>query len=268
MLHFYPKNAKYEANEKLRWLKQKGSVKDYVATFTNLLFEVPSIIDEDELMYFMSGLHNWAKLELQRRHVQTLSETIAAVESLVEFKRSDQGNSKRKKGGSGSGGGDNRPKKGGKSGDKSDGHKSSAKKNDKGDKGKDKSKLACNLCNGVHMMWECPQKKALNAMNQEKEEEAEREAGMGAIHHINASQAKIAQPQVQAKGVMFVNAMVNGKTTRCLVDIGASHNFMSVQEAKKLGCRVSKKIGSMKMVSSTAKPIDGVAHGVELHIAT
>ncbi|KAI5328758.1 hypothetical protein L3X38_028155 [Prunus dulcis] len=266
MLHFYPENAKYEAKEKLRWLKQTGSVKDYVATFTNLLFEVPSMIDEDKLMYFMSGLQNWAKLELQRRHVQTLSEAIAAAESLVEFKRNDQGDSKfnGKKGGNGSGGGDNKPKEGSKSGDKSDGHKSSWKKNDKGDKGKDKSKLACYFCDGPHMMRDCPKKKALNAMNQE----TEREAGMGAIHRFNALQAKGAQPQVQAKGVMFVDAMVNGKTTRCLVDTGASHNFMSVQEAKRLGCRVSKEPGSMKTVNSTAKPIDGVARGVELHIAT
>ncbi|CAL8135286.1 unnamed protein product [Prunus armeniaca] len=94
MLHFYPENAKYEAKEKLRWLKQTGNVKDYVAMFTNLLFEVPSMTDEDKLMYFMSGLQNWAKLELQRRHVQTLSEAIAAAESLVEFKRKDQGDSK------------------------------------------------------------------------------------------------------------------------------------------------------------------------------
>ncbi|CAL8989012.1 unnamed protein product [Prunus brigantina] len=91
---------------------------------------------------------------------------------------------------------------------------------------------------------------------------------MGAIRRFNALQAKGAQPQVQAKGVMFVDAVVNGMTTRCLVDTGASHNFMSVQEAKRLRCRVSKEAGSMKTVNSTAKPIDGVAHGVELHIAT
>ncbi|KAI5343302.1 hypothetical protein L3X38_011178 [Prunus dulcis] len=71
-------------------------------------------------------------------------------------------------------------------------------------------------------------------MNQEKEEEAEREAGIGAIYHFNALQAKGAQPQ----------------------------------EAKTLGCRVSKEAGSMKTVNSTAKPIDEVARSVELHIAT
>jgi len=254
MLHFYPENAKYEAKEKLRWLKQTGSVKDYVATFTNLLFEVPTMTEEDKLIFFMGGLQNWAKLELQRRHVQTLSEAIAAAESLVEFKKNDQGDSKfkGKKGNHGSGGGDNKPKEGGKSSDKSDSHKSFVKKNDKGDKGKDKKKLTCYLCEGPHMMRDCPQKKALNAMNQEKEEEANREAGMGAIHRFNALQATVPQPQVQAKGVMFVDAMVNGKTTRCLVDTGASHNFMSVQEAKRLGCRVSKGAGSMKTVNSTA----------------
>ncbi|KAI5335733.1 hypothetical protein L3X38_025867 [Prunus dulcis] len=48
--------------EKLRWLKQMGSVKDYVTTFTNLLFEVHSMTDENKLIYFMSGLQNWAKL--------------------------------------------------------------------------------------------------------------------------------------------------------------------------------------------------------------
>ncbi|KAI5324160.1 hypothetical protein L3X38_033233 [Prunus dulcis] len=34
MLHFYPENVKYEAKEKLRWLTQTRSVKDYVSTFT------------------------------------------------------------------------------------------------------------------------------------------------------------------------------------------------------------------------------------------
>ena len=68
-LHFYPQNAQYEAKEKLRWLRQTGSVKEYVDTFVNLLFEVSNMSEEDKLIYFMSGLQNWAKLELQRRQV-------------------------------------------------------------------------------------------------------------------------------------------------------------------------------------------------------
>ncbi|KAI5341551.1 hypothetical protein L3X38_009426 [Prunus dulcis] len=104
MSNFYPKNAKYEAGEaemakangehERLWLKQMGSVKDYVTTFTNLLFDVPSMTDEDKLMYFMIGLQNWAKLKLQMRQVQTLSKAIAASKSLVEFKKNDQSDSK------------------------------------------------------------------------------------------------------------------------------------------------------------------------------
>ncbi|CAL2233759.1 unnamed protein product [Prunus armeniaca] len=83
------------------WRSTKtGSVKDYVATFTNLLFEVSSMTDEEKLI-----------------HVQTLSEVIAAAESLVEFKKNDQGDFKfkGKKGSSGSSGEDNKPKEGSKS---------------------------------------------------------------------------------------------------------------------------------------------------------
>ncbi|CAL2268868.1 unnamed protein product [Prunus armeniaca] len=72
---------------------------------------------------------------------------------------------------------------------------------------------------------------------------------------------------VQAKGVMFVDAMVNDKTTFFLVDTGVSHNFMSVQKVKRLRCRVSNEAGSMKTMNSFAKPIDRVARGVELHIS-
>ncbi|KAM1624981.1 hypothetical protein ACFX2K_023117 [Malus domestica] len=112
MLHFYPQNAKYEAKEKLRWLKQTGSVKDYVNAFVSLLFEVPNMLEEDKLMYFMNGLQNWAKLELQRRHVQTLSDAIAAAESLIEFKSSHQGDSKStgKRGNHERSGGEHKPK--------------------------------------------------------------------------------------------------------------------------------------------------------------
>ncbi|KAI5336017.1 hypothetical protein L3X38_026151 [Prunus dulcis] len=140
MLHFYPENAKYEAKEKLRWLKQMGSMKDYVTTFTNLLFEL-------------------SLLSSSRRMIK------------------ETPNSKEEKGNSGSGGGDNKPKESGKSSNKSNSHKSFVKKNDKGDKGNDKSKLACYLYDGPCMMRDDPQKKALNAMNQEKEKEANRECG-------------------------------------------------------------------------------------------
>ncbi|KAM1935795.1 hypothetical protein ACFX15_019800 [Malus domestica] len=267
MLHFYPQNAKYEAKEKLRWLKQTGSVKDYVNAFVSLLFEVPNMLEEDKLMYFMSGLQNWAKLELQRRHVQTLSDAIAAAESLIEFKSSHQGDSKStgKRGNHERSGGEHKPK------DKAETSKPKEKKADKHDKGKGKSwQPTCYLCDGPHMMRDCPQKKALKAMafKEDKAEESN-DATMGCIRLLNAIQTTLPQPKAQVGGgSLFVDVKTGDKTTRVLVDTGATHNFMTTEEATRLGLRVTKEPGSVKTVNSAATPIVGVARNVQVDIGT
>ncbi|KAM2106330.1 hypothetical protein ACFX1X_015700 [Malus domestica] len=267
MLHFYPQNAKYEAKEKLRWLKQTGSVKDYVNAFVSLLFEVPNMLEEDKLMYFMSGLQNWAKLELQRRHVQTLSDAIAAAESLIEFKSSHQGDSKStgKRGNHERSGGEHKPK------DKAETSKPKEKKADKHDKGKGKSwQPTCYLCDGPHMMRDCPQKKALKAMafKEDKAEESN-DATMGCIRLLNAIQTTLPQPKAQVGGgSLFVDVKTGDKTTRVLVDTGATHNFMTSEEATRLGLRVTKEPGSVKTVNSAATPIVGVARNVHVDIGT
>ncbi|CAN6728768.1 unnamed protein product [Malus baccata var. baccata] len=265
MLHFYPQNAKYEAKEKLRWLKQTGSVKDYVNTFVSLLFEVPNMLEEDKLMYFMSGLQNWAKLELQRRHVQTLSDAIAAAESLIEFKSSHQGDSKStgKKGNHERSGGEHKPK------DKAETSKPKEKKADKHDKGKGKSwQPNCYLCDGPHMMQDCPQKKALKAMAfKEDKAKGSNDASMGCIRLLNAIQTTLPQPKAQVGGgSLFVDVKTGDKTTRVLVDTGATHNFMTSEEATRLGLRVTKEPGSVKTVNSAATPIVGVARNVQVGI--
>ncbi|RVX18314.1 hypothetical protein CK203_006338 [Vitis vinifera] len=38
----------------------------------------------------------------------------------------------------------------------------------------------------------------------------------------------------QSKGLMYVKALINGKATKALVDIGATHNFVSDDETKRL----------------------------------
>ncbi|KAM2418624.1 hypothetical protein ACFX1W_025288 [Malus domestica] len=267
MLHFYPQNAKYEAKEKLRWLKQTGSVKDYVNAFVSLLFEVPNMLEEDKLMYFMSGLQNWAKLELQRRHVQTLSDAIAAAESLIEFKSSHQGDSKStgKKGNHERSGGEHKPK------DKAETSKPKEKKADKHDKGKGKSwQPTCYLCDGPHMMRDCPQKKALKAMTFKEDKVKEsNDATMGCIRLLNAIQTTLSQPKAQVGGgSLFVDVKTGDKTTRVLVDTGATHNFMTSEEATRLGLRVTKEPGSVKTVNSAATPIVGVARNVQVDIGT
>ncbi|KAL6323857.1 hypothetical protein AAG906_005853 [Vitis piasezkii] len=64
-----------------------------------------------------------------------------------------------------------------------------------------------------------------------------------------------------SKGLMYVEALVNGKATKALVDTGATHNFVSEAEAKRLELQASKEEGWLKVVNSTVKPLHGVARG-------
>jgi len=66
---FYPENAEDEAQGKLRRLTQKGSIREYVKEFLELLLEMPDMGEKDSLFSFMDGLAGWVKMELQRRGV-------------------------------------------------------------------------------------------------------------------------------------------------------------------------------------------------------
>lgn len=54
---------------------------------------------------------------------------------------------------------------------------------------------------------------------------------------------------------MFVSATINGQAMYALLDTGATHNFISKDEAKHLGLEVTKEGGTMKVVNSPAKRI-------------
>nr|GEU37490.1 hypothetical protein [Tanacetum cinerariifolium] len=82
---FYPKNAKNEANSRLRKLKQSGTIREYVKEFTSLVMEIPELSDQDSLFYFFDGLQRWAKKELERRGVKDLSTTIDHAKALIDF---------------------------------------------------------------------------------------------------------------------------------------------------------------------------------------
>ncbi|GKC00386.1 gag-aspartyl protease domain-containing protein [Tanacetum coccineum] len=53
---------------------------------------------------------------------------------------------------------------------------------------------------------------------------------------------------------------------RALVDSSATHNFVAVDEAKRLGINTTKGSGTIKAVNSEAKPIHGVAKDVRAKI--
>ncbi|RVW87492.1 hypothetical protein CK203_036260 [Vitis vinifera] len=212
---FYPKDVAYLARKSMKRLKHTGSIREYVKEFSTLMLEIPNMSEEELLFNFMDNLQSWAEQELRRRGVQDLATTMAVAESLVDYRRGDS----------------SKPKPQSKS------------PSGKGGKGKDKRKeltprTNCFLCDGPHWAQDCPKRKALNAMIEEKENEGE------------------------------AQALVNGKTTKALVDTGATHNFVSEAEAKRLQLQASKEGGWLKAVNSTAKPSHGVARGVTMHIGS
>nr|CAD1823080.1 unnamed protein product [Ananas comosus var. bracteatus] len=61
---------------------------------------------------------------------------------------------------------------------------------------------------------------------------------------------------------------LNGKTTRAMVDTGATHNFIATGEAERLGLTQSKDGSRMKAVNSKAQPIAGLAKKVPVSIGS
>ena len=65
-----------------------------------------------------------------------------------------------------------------------------------------------------------------------KENEKEGDAQVGSLQLLNAFKAKPMPKTSQSKWLMYVEALVNGKDTKALVDTGATHNFVSEDEAR------------------------------------
>ena len=55
---------------------------------------------------------------------------------------------------------------------------------------------------------------------------------MGSLRVLNAMKAKHEEPVVRSKGLMFVDVKLNGKPVKLMVDTGATHNFITPEEAK------------------------------------
>ena len=102
-------------------------------------------------------------------------------------------------------------------------------------------------------------------IERETEQEGD-DAHMGSMQLLNALKVKQAREQPQSKGLMYVEAKPNGMSTKAMIDIGAIHNFVSEEEARRLKLQTSKEAGWLKAVNSAAKPSQGVARGVTMKI--
>lgn len=70
---------------------------------------------------------------------------------------------------------------------------------------------------------------------------------------MNAKQIRV---KAQDKSLMHVEAMINEKKAQTLINIRVSHNFIKVDEGKRLGFKVEKIEGWLKTVNLEAKPLN------------
>ncbi|XP_022872717.1 uncharacterized protein LOC111391700 [Olea europaea var. sylvestris] len=272
---FYPENVVYEARKKLRELKHKGTIRDYGKEFTTLVLQILSMSDEDLLFHFTNGLQNWAKQELQRRGVKTVDEAIVVAESLTEFQRSTDSSksSKSFKSNSAKGGGE-----------KKDYHKSSffkggntykpfpSRKNyEEKKKASTGSQSGCFVCKGPHLMRDCPKLGTLAAMAEERDSSScqeQRAEHFSSLQLLNALNAKVVPASNNDRGLMYVEAQVNSRPALSMVDTGATNNFITEDEARRLGLTITKSGGLMKVVNSPSTPLGGIVQGVEIQLGT
>ena len=129
-----------------------------------------------------------------------------------------------------------------------------------------KPRTNCFLCDGPHWARECPKRKALSAMIDRETEQEGDDTHMGSMQLLNALKAKQAKKQPQSKVLMYVEAKVNGMSTKAMIDTGATHNFVSEEVARRLKLQTSKEAGWLKAVNSATKRSQGVARGVTIKI--
>ncbi|KAK2984372.1 hypothetical protein RJ640_005388 [Escallonia rubra] len=245
--------------------------------FTTLMLHIPNMAEEDLLFNFVDGLQSWAKRELQRRGVKDVDEAIAMAESLTEYDKGEGSSRPREEeeaseGNHANGGGES-PKAWHNRGNQASTSKSEGRGKLEEKRVKNKPKDGCFFCGGPHWAKDCRRQGKMAALVEEKEkEESERErVRLGSLQVLNALQGRNV-PQVptgegqasMSKGLLYVEAKLNGKPAHVMVDTGATHNFITMDEAERLGLNVVGGGGWLKPVNAEAKPLQGMVRRVEI----
>lgn len=79
---FIPANLQQLLRKRLRYLKQKNHVLEYINSFRGILSQITTIEEADKINYFIEGLLPAAKTELYYRNPGTLEEAITIANSF------------------------------------------------------------------------------------------------------------------------------------------------------------------------------------------
>ncbi|MBA0816469.1 hypothetical protein Gohar_001131, partial [Gossypium harknessii] len=77
--------TKNEVRAKLRWLTQRGTVREYVQEFGELMLLTSDLSGNEAFFSFTDELKPWAKQELQCQGVQELTNAMMVAESIMEL---------------------------------------------------------------------------------------------------------------------------------------------------------------------------------------
>ncbi|TYK19839.1 uncharacterized protein E5676_scaffold811G00460 [Cucumis melo var. makuwa] len=280
---FFPENVEILARRKLRDLRHTGEIREYVKQFAGLMLDIRDMSEKDKVFYFVEGLKPWARAKLYEQRVQDLTSAYAAAERLFDL-TSDSQDARRNQSSSPRRNRDSRPSSPkAVGGDKRSGkdrkpYQSTTENTWRrpNDRSPNKRPLSCFICQGPHLARECPNKvdfhafqASLIAESDDKSNQVEDEAGLigggektriGAIKYMSSLQKKSGESHVPSKGgLLYVDTWINQKQTKStMVDSGATHNFITEAEARRLGLHWERDSGKMKAVNSIALPIVGL----------
>jgi hypothetical protein len=232
---FVPRNFDYISRCKLHNLVNATNekLKQYVRAYSELMLEIRHMHELDRVCQFVIGLPTWAKRKLEENWPSSLSEAITKVEGFSDvgwgeksgFKKDNKFLHKKPRHegewnqGQGSPTKDN-PKQFQGSGFKPKGNfvkkgapfKGSQPKGDFGVK----PKGACFNCKEVgHYSKDCPKSKAGN--------------GGSKVIALNANLA-----QAKCDRLIFLKGKIAKQDVLCLVDTGASHNFITQEVVERM----------------------------------
>jgi hypothetical protein len=232
---FVPRNSDYISRCKLRDLVNatNDNLRQYVRAYSELMLEIQHMHELDRVCQFVMGLPTWAKRKLEENWPSSLSEAIKKVEGFSDVGQGEKSGFKkdnkfphkkpRHEGewnrGQGSPTKDKSKQFQG-SGFKSKGNfvkkgapfKRSQPKEDIGAK----PKGACFNCNEVgHYSKDCPKSKV--------------ESGGFKVIALNANLA-----QNECNRLIFLKGKIVKREVFCLLDTGASHNFITRESAKRM----------------------------------
>ncbi|XP_042444160.1 uncharacterized protein K02A2.6-like [Zingiber officinale] len=246
---FLPGNTSWIARDGLKRLKWSGSMRDYVKEFSSLMLDIQNMFEEDQLYNFLYGLQTWAQVELHRQNVKDLPCAIVAADALVDLRTSKENLN------TSSSSKSNFIRKD-KKGDWKKEVKKDAKKKDSGNnhgKGKTKHSTArgkdnlknhgCFLCNDPHFAKDCPKREKLNALLLED---------MMRAHSLR----------------LHIFVMMNGKSANAMVDIGATHTFVSAKLVQDYGMSICECPRYIKSVNAKAQVVVGMTYNVPLTVGT